>query len=265
MSQQSFIPSGYITLTTDFGACDPFVGVMKGVIAQRWAAANVIDLCHGLPKYQPTVAGFWLTRCWPYFSLGTVHLAVVDPGVGSSRAMKWALVGGHAFIAPDNGLLEALEASVAWQASGTFELSDLVCLNLGVVSSTFHGRDVFAPLVAELAAGRIRVESLGRPVTPGRRAVTVANEALGSVQVIDDFGNLLTDIGVERLADNRYRKILYASQVIDIKETYDSSRVGEVTAIVNSWGCVEIAVVQGNAQQRFGAALGDPVSLVSSD
>ena len=142
-------PSGVITVTTDFGHKGPFAAVMTGVIIKRYPDARVIDLAHDIPAHWPPEAGFWLSRSYSYFPVGTVHIAIVDPGVGTEREIIVAMKDGHLFMAPDNGLLAPL-----------LENADRICklrhdgldpFGVDSPSLTFHGRDIFAPLAAELA------------------------------------------------------------------------------------------------------------------
>ena len=199
-----FKASGVITLTSDFGLQDPFVGVMKGQILARFPGATIVDLTHDVLAHWPVEAGFWLARSFRYFPSGTVHVAVVDPGVGGPRAIAVVEGGGHVFLAPDNGLLanvvEVLEAPVLRQ------LGDGFIASLGVTrpSATFHGRDIFAPVAAEIAAGRAALERVGERVdelVPGwLEAPTVgAGQITGTVVTIDHFGNLITNIEGELL------------------------------------------------------------------
>ena len=192
-------PSGVISITTDFGHQGPFVGVMKGCILTRFAAARIVDLTHEILVHWPAEAGFWLARAFGYFPPGSVHVAVVDPGVGTSRDIVAVLAGSHYFIAPDNGLL----APVVSRASGAriVRLTAARLEHLGVhrPSATFHGRDIFAPVAAELAAGRCELEALGE-VTNGLIPSWVDEPAVdtrsvsGVVISIDHFGNLITNI-----------------------------------------------------------------------
>ncbi len=195
-----FQPSGVITLTTDFGHKDPFVGVMKGQVLRRFPAARLVDLTHEILVHWPAEAGFWLGRSFGYFPPGTVHVAVVDPGVGSSRDIAVVEAEGQLFLAPDNGLLagvlERLEAAPILR-----RLDDGVLRDLGIhrPSATFHGRDIFAPVAAELAAGRLRPEALG-PVVPELvpgwldEPVLAGGQLSGAVVTVDHFGNLLTNL-----------------------------------------------------------------------
>jgi S-adenosylmethionine hydrolase len=160
----AFDASGVITLTSDFGLQDPFVGVMKGQILARFHDARIVDLTHEVLAHWPVEAGFWLARAYRYFPQGTVHVAVVDPGVGGSRGIAVVEGDGHLFLAPDNGLLgNVVEALTAPRLR---QLSDSFIASLGVTrpSATFHGRDIFAPVAAELAAGRAAPDSLGERV-----------------------------------------------------------------------------------------------------
>ena len=147
-------PSGVITITTDFGHKGPFVGVMKGVILQRFRDAKVIDLTHEIPAQWPPEAGFWVRRSYRYFPRGTVHVAIVDPGVGTERDILLVEHDHHYFMAPDNGLLARLldhaEAALVFK----LDLGALERLHIPAPSNTFHGRDIFAPIAAELAAGK---------------------------------------------------------------------------------------------------------------
>ncbi len=264
-----FTPCGLISLSSDFGLRDPFVGLMKAVILSRFPAARLIDLCHDLPVFKPDTAGFWLAHCWRYFPDGTVHLSVVDPGVGGSRAMRLVQLATQVFVAPDNGLLDEVEQSEGWVCSRQFALGDLAELRLGSVSHTFHGRDVFAPVVAALAAGSLSLTTLGR--VAARRKVQrngVLNNlnplpagAIGQVKVIDHFGNLITDVELPEELDTSANKYRIGNQLIDFNKTYSTAKPGDLLALRNSFGLLEIARAEGNAAQFFAAQIGMPVFL----
>jgi S-adenosyl-L-methionine hydrolase (adenosine-forming) len=147
-------PSGVITITTDFGHKGPFVGVMKGRILTRFAEAKIIDLTHEIVVHWPAEAGFWLARSFEYFPTGTVHVAVVDPGVGTSREIVAVTARGHIFLAPDNGLLAPIVGRHPDANIVRFNATQLARFGVTRPSATFHGRDIFAPIAAELAAGR---------------------------------------------------------------------------------------------------------------
>src|SRR5882757_1305484 len=153
--------NGIITLTTDFGLSDPFVGVMKGQVLARFPDAKLVDLTHDILAHWPAEAGFWLSRSYQYFPRGTLHVAVVDPGVGTQRDIVMIETNGHVFIAPDNGLLAALISPKSELKIYRLEANRLAHFGIGAPSATFHGRDIFAPLAAEMAAGRCRPASVG--------------------------------------------------------------------------------------------------------
>lgn len=258
-----FSANGVITLTTDFGLTDPYVGVMKGVILARHPAAQLLDLTHHIPAFQPDVAGFWLARTWRYFPVGTVHLAVVDPGVGTERAMVLLETGGHVFVAPDNGLLDRVFQSASQSQWRTFHLTDLAHLQLPMPSRTFHGRDIFAPLVAEIAANRQRPELLG---SVGKPASIADKLIIGAGQIVcaDHYGNLITDIEADCLAEFKQPVLLICGLPIALYPSYGFAAKGELIGLVNSWGTLEIAEAHGNAQQRLQAHAGEPVRVVES-
>jgi S-adenosyl-L-methionine hydrolase (adenosine-forming) len=159
-------PSGVITITTDFGHQGPFVGVMKGVILTRFPDARIVDLTHEIVVHWPAEAGFWLARAFGYFPPGTVHVAVVDPGVGTSREILAVSVEDHVFLAPDNGLLAPVIARHPDAAVIRLDSQRMTRFGLHRPSATFHGRDIFAPIAAELAAGRCATSDLGPPAGP---------------------------------------------------------------------------------------------------
>ena len=152
-------------MTTDFGLRDPFVGVMKGQVLRRFAAAQLVDLTHEVLAHWPAEAGFWLGRSFQYFPTGTVHVAVVDPGVGSAREIAVVEAEGHLFLAPDNGLLAGVLERLT-QRPVLRHLDEGILPGSGIhrPSATFHGRDIFAPLAAEIAAGRLALAALGPEV-----------------------------------------------------------------------------------------------------
>ena len=246
----SFQPSGIVTLTTDFGHKDPFVGVMKGQVLCRFPAARLIDLTHEILAHWPAEAGFWLGRSFRYFPPGTVHVAVVDPGVGSSRDIAVVEAEGQLFLAPDNGLLagliERLESPPILR-----RLREGVLRELGIhrPSATFHGRDIFAPLAAELAAGRLGPESLGPVVgelVPGCLAgpVLAGGQLRGAVVTVDHFGNLLTNLDAPLVAQVAMPVVQAGGQEIQLRRTYSDVPPGEYVALINSFGVLEVARAQ---------------------
>jgi len=259
-------PSGVITLTTDFGHQGPFVGVMKGAILTRFAAARLIDLTHEILVHWPAEAGFWLVRAYRYFPPGTVHVAVVDPGVGTARAILAVRADGHIFLAPDNGLLAPLvsrsrAARVVRLAAGA-----LARLNIQRVSATFHGRDIFAPVAAELAAGRVQPEALGEALEADalvpswvEEPSVEARSVAGVVITQDHFGNLITNIEGALIERFRLPLVHAGNHAFPVLRTYGETRPGEYLALVNSFGVIEIARAEGSAADGLGLSRGAPV------
>jgi S-adenosylmethionine hydrolase len=265
----TFAPSGVITLTTDFGHKDPFVGVMKGQILRRFATARIVDLTHEVLAHWPAEAGFWLGRSFQYFPAGTVHVAVVDPGVGSSRDIAVVAADGHLFLAPDNGLLAGVLERVQ-SAAVLRRLDESILPGLAVhrPSATFHGRDIFAPLAAELAAGRLDPTALGPEVgelVPGwlEEPVTGAGQVAGAVVTVDHFGNLVTNIGAELLPHVPNPVVRAGGHEIPFRRTYSDVRPGDYLALVNSFGVLEVARAEQSAAQGLGLDRGAPVVVAA--
>jgi S-adenosylmethionine hydrolase len=257
-------PSGVITITTDFGHQGPFVGVMKGCILTRFPQARIIDLTHEIVVHWPAEAGFWLARAFGYFPPGTVHVAVVDPGVGTARQIIALLAGGHYFLAPDNGLL----APVASRSDAALivRLTPAALAHIGVhhPSATFHGRDIFAPVAAELAAGRCSLRTLGEAVStlvPSwvEEPAVEARSVNGVVISIDHFGNLITNIDAALIERFRLPLVHAGAHSFPLLRTYGDTRPGGYLALVNSFGVVEIARAEQSAAEGLGLSRGAPV------
>jgi S-adenosylmethionine hydrolase len=256
---------GIITLTTDFGLRDPFVAVMKGQILRRAPDAVLVDVTHDVAAHQPAEAGFWLARIPPYFPGGTVHLAVVDPGVGTARTLAAVACGGQLFLAPDNGLLADVAARPG-AAARTIAPSTFDAIGATAGGATFHGRDLLAPLAAELATGRLPFAALGPPCVPRQLpalplAHAVAGGLGGAVVTIDHFGNLLTNIEASQLDPRGGWEAIVAGHVVRGAAAYGEAPPGGLVALVNSWGLVEIAESGGSAAGRLGVSRGEPVLL----
>ncbi len=256
--------SGVITVTTDFGHQGPFVGVIKGVILTRFPAARIIDLTHEIVVHWPAEAGFWLARAFPFFPEGTVHVGVVDPGVGTSRDILALEAGGHLFLAPDNGLLAPVAARYPDARLTRLTAPGLARLGVTHPSATFHGRDIFAPVAAELAAGRCKAAALGEPRARLRRS-WVADPPAGPASVswmvitIDHFGNLVTNIDASLIERFRMPVVHAGNHAFPLLRTYADTRPGEYLALVNSFGVVEIARAEHNASEGLGLSRGAPV------
>lgn len=261
-----FKPSGVVTVTTDFGHRGPFVGTMKGVIVSRFPAARIIDLTHEAYVHWPAEAGFWIARSYHYFPAGTVHLAVVDPGVGTDRSVLLAVGDGHAFLAPDNGLLaEVIEKSGATVYHVREEVIEAHALN--DISATFHGRDVFAPLAARLAAGELGVSNMGTMTRdyvpsiiepPARRG----QQLTGVVITTDHFGNLISNIERAEVEAFKAPVIQAGGHDIPFLRTYGDVQPGALLALINSFGVLEIACAEQNAAETLGIGRGAPVRVI---
>jgi len=257
-------PSGVITITTDFGHQGPFVGVMKGCILSRFPAARVVDLTHEIVVHWPAEAGFWLARAFGYFPPGSVHVAVVDPGVGTSRDIIAVLAGAHYFLAPDNGLLAPVVSRSRDARLVRLTAAKLEHLGVHRPSATFHGRDIFAPVAAELAAGRCALESLGEAVTtlvPSwvDEPAIEARSVTGVVISIDHFGNLITNIDAALIERFRLPLVHAGNHSFPVLRTYGDVRPGDYLALINSFGVVEIARAEESAAEGLGLSRGAPV------
>ena len=261
-----FKASGVITVTTDFGHRGPFVGTMKGVIVNHFAAARIIDLTHEAYVHWPAEAGFWIARSYHYFPPGTVHLAVVDPGVGTDRSVLLAIGDGHLFLAPDNGLLaEVIHQS---RASAFHVREDIIEAHaLADTSATFHGRDIFAPLVARLAAGELDPRAIGTATTdyvPSiiEPAARRGQQLTGVVITSDHFGNLITNIERADVEAFKNPLIQAGGHEIALRRTYGDVEPGALLALINSFGVLEIARAEQNAAECLGIGRGAPVRVV---
>jgi S-adenosylmethionine hydrolase len=263
-----------ITFTSDFGLDDWFVGVVHGVLYERCPEAHVVDLTHAIPPGQLARAAFVLAAAAPDFPAGTVHLVVVDPGVGTDRRALAVRARGHWFVAPDNGVLE-------WAlADETAEIRSIESRETfrEPVSRTFHGRDVFAPVAAALACGhdparlgpRIPDPVRLPRVTPDPRADggSRPGDLTGAIMYIDRFGNALTNLE-ERTIERAFPGVAEADLEVHaggraipgLARSYGDARVGTVIAIIGSSGRLEIAQVGGSADARLGLGTGDVVRV----
>lgn len=254
-----------ITLTTDFGLQDSFVGVMKGVIAGINPQARVIDLTHGLPAQNVMAGALTLRHALAYFPRGAIHVAVLDPGVGGARRPVLIECDGRYFIGPDNGLLSLAVGDKT--PSYIVQLSN-PAYHLEPISATFHGRDIFAPVAAHLSLG-VPVSAFGERLDNFQRLalpkiVRKANERLGEIIYIDNFGNLFTNFqehDLTGLPGAQFAIAVGAVRVAGLAPNYAAAEEGGFVAVINSWGLLEIAVYRGNAEQLSGAKIGDIVRL----
>ncbi len=255
-----------ITLTTDFGVRDPYVAEMKGVILALTRDVHLVDVSHEVEPQQVAEAALALEGIAGTFPAGTIHLAVVDPGVGTARRGIVAAAGDHLFVGPDNGLFTAVLARTGWQA---FELT-AVELRQPTVSRTFHGRDIFAPAAAHLALG-VPPARFGPPVTdpvrlPWPEARSVAGGVAGAVIHVDRFGNLVTSIGsawVREVAGGVAEPgtVRVAGRALPIVGTYADLPPRGAGALVGSRNRLEVVVRDGSAATVLRARRGTPVLL----
>jgi len=252
-----------VTLTTDFGTTDPFVGIMKGVLATRAPGVRVIDVTHGIPPQDVRAGALVLRQSAPWFPAGTIHVAVVDPGVGGERRPICVATTRACYVGPDNGVLSLAAATQG--ISGVFELTDPQ-FQLSPRSDTFHGRDVFAPVAAALATGTAP-EQLGPPVKDmtalafpeARRMDGVVR---GEVVYVDHFGNLVTNVSrkdLDGFSGATLSVTIRATHVRGVATSYSSAQPGQMVAVVNSWEFLEVAVRDGSARERLRAGVGEPV------
>lgn len=262
--EKDFSACGVITVTTDTANKGSFVATIKGVILRRFIDAKIVDLTHDAVVQWPAEAGFWLSRAYSYFPAGTVHLCVVDPGARLEAHALVAVLNGHAFLGPDNGVLAPVVAGGAKIIR--IELSRLNRIGLKFTGGTFHGRDLYAPIAASLARGDCRPEDLGEPtvdITPSwvDEPELAAGEVRGVVITVDNFGNLFSNID-GRLLEGMNQPMVYAGgREIALKTTYSDAPPGEYLALINSFGVLEVARSEMSADQGLGIGRGSPVTV----
>ena len=255
---------GTITMLTDFGYRDSYVGVMKGVIASISPQSQVIDLSHGIAPQDIVAARFNLLTSYGYFPLGTIHVVVVDPGVGTQRAAVAAQVsvpdGFHTIIVPDNGIVTGMPITAA------VALTNQTYWRSPQASHTFHGRDIFAPAAAHLAQG-IPFDELGVALSVADLVrldiddITKTNQGYhGCIQYVDHFGNLVTNIPGDRLSNQAWH-VSFGQHHIPYCTTYGLTEEGSALALMGSHGYVEIAVNGGSAAATLDGQVGDSVEL----
>lgn len=262
-----------ITLTTDFGLTDHFVGVMKGVILSIHPDVELVDISHEVGSYDINEGALTLAQSYRYFPPGTIHLVVVDPGVGSARRPILATTPRYHFVAPDNGVL-----------SGIYEREDAVEVRhvtadhywLKPVSHTFHGRDIFAPVAAWLSKG-VEPSNFGDVINdyirialpkPTRREESGKWRVEGAVLRIDKFGNVITNLTPED-APELFREpppsfciAINGHEVTTLRRSFADGHSSEVFAILGSSGYIEIGMNRGSAAQTLQAGRGAPVTVI---
>ncbi len=261
-----------ITLLTDFGARDEYVGLMKGVILSIHPSATIVDITHHIDGQDIVQAAFAIHSSYRYFPTGSVHLVVVDPGVGSDRSLLALKSGQHYFVAPDNGVLSLLVEQADIAALVKITNSKFY---LDSVSPTFHGRDIIAPVGAHIALG-VELERLGNQLEPAdvvritgiRARKSDDGRVIGKIIAVDHFGNLISNIEMEMLLQSGFANqtnqpvIQIGSHTIQgIARTYANGRPQNPTALIGSRGYLEIAVPGGNAAQLLAVRKGARVQV----
>lgn len=256
-----------ITLTTDFGLQDPYVSEMKAVILTICPNAKIIDITHNVSKFNIRMGAFIIASASQYFPKGTVHVAVVDPGVGSKRRPILIETQKSFFIGPDNGLLV-----LAAQNQGIQRIFEITNPNLMLkkVSSTFHGRDIFAPAAAHLING-VKPTNFGPQINELEKASFVearktGNLLIGEVLHIDDFGNIITNIDTKDLPINSYGKMIHVESPVSkltlrLCKSYSESKIGDLLILIGSHDFIEISANQDNAANKLKIQPGQKIIL----
>ena len=254
-----------VTLTTDFGLDDPFVALVKARILGACPAACILDLTHAITPHTVEAGAFWIDRCSVWFPAGSLHLAIVDPGVGTSRRILAVREGGQLFLGPDNGLLGPVAArrgaEVRWVEATMLERA-----GQSTASPTFHGRDILGPLVGLLAARRVAFEDLGAPTDAWHRpdwppAEAGPEGAVGRVILVDRFGNCFSNLTSESLKSIEDPELVFGGHALPLVRTYGDRAPGSLVALVNSFDVIEAACVQGSAAGRLQLRPGSRVEI----
>jgi S-adenosylmethionine hydrolase len=254
-----------ITLTSDFGLKDPYVAEMKGIILTMNPRAQIIDITHDIEKFNIRMGAFMLASIAPYFPEGTVHLVVVDPGVGTQRRAILIQTKTSFLVGPDNGVL--ILAAQSQSVEHIYQLTNPKFMQ-SRISNTFHGRDIFAPVAAHLDKGIQPIEfgpEITDPINPEFTEVKRRNNSLmGIVMHIDGFGNIITNINekiVQNFSEKVNIKLRNVSLMLTFGKTYAQAKPKEPVLLIGSHGFAEIALNQGSAAEKFHAKTGDRVIL----
>lgn len=260
-----------ITLLTDFGLQDGYSAILHGVILNISPGSCIVDITHNIKPQDVMAGALALSRAAPYFPSGTIHIAVVDPGVGTRRRPLAARLGEHYFIGPDNGLI----SEILRNAENRGDAIEMIHLDqprfwLPVVSHVFQGRDIFAPSAAHLANG-VPLSQLGSTIHDAVRLdlpVPTATPAgwRGQVIHIDHFGNLATNIEYGHLQDNKSIEVCFSQQVIHgVVQAFADGKPGDFVALMDSSGRLSLCIVNGSAEKSFQAIIGDPVEIIQQN
>ncbi len=257
-----------ITLTTDFGSKDPYAAEMKAVILSITPNATIIDITHQVDKFNISMGAYILASACPYFPDGAVNVAVVDPGVGTKRKPIIVQTERQCFVGPDNGLL----ALAARRNGGKMHIYSITNREfmLPSVSNTFHGRDIFAPIAAHLANGRMPSDlgqEIRQMISPDfMRNIRRKNALEGQIIYIDDFGNMITSFTAKQLQTVKIKeearvKIGEAEHTVKLCRAYGDVKKLQPLAIIGSTDLLEISVNQGSAARRFDAQVGNKITI----
>jgi S-adenosylmethionine hydrolase len=258
-----------ITLTTDFGEGSPYVAAMKGVVLSINPNARLLDLSHRLPPQDLRHAAFFLRAALPFFPAGALHVVVIDPGVGTERALLYVEAAGQRLLVPDNGCWTEWARTAPGPPSAR-RLAEPRYWR-PPVSSTFHGRDILAPVAAHLSLG-LDPALLGPAVSQWARLdlpqpLFKGSTLVGEVVFVDDFGNLITNIlGTDEPWAGRALRLWVGEREVPQRvRTYGEAAPGALVALVGSAGTVEVAVARGNAARELGVGVGAPVRVEPAD
>ena len=257
-------PSPTISLLTDFGLMDPYVAEMKAVILSTCPKAAIIDISHLVEKFNIRMGAFLLASAAPSFPAGSIHVAVVDPGVGSERRPIVIEARRNLYVGPDNGLLIP-----AAEAEGMLKVCEVVNHKLmrGDVSATFHGRDIFSPVAAHLANGK-HLSDLGTPIDdPVLLDIPVPEKTAGGwrgqVILVDNFGNLSTNLtGIQLSGLGNLRVRIAGELILGLTRTFGDAPAGSLVALIGEADDLSIAVVNGSAARRLGVGAGEPLEVL---
>jgi len=260
------MPQPILTLTTDFGASDHYAGAMKGVILSICPRAQIVDICHDLTPFEIAEGAYTIAQAYDCFPKKTVHVVVVDPGVGTARRPILVEAAGQYFVGPDNGVLSMVYSrekhKVRWIANERYFRKP--------VSATFHGRDIFAPVAAHVAAG-VPASRMGKAIQDYLRAEFAAPQRSGertwsgSILKIDRFGNVVTNFHVRDFpglnSGSGCVLTVGRHKIAALELNYAASKPGKLFSIVGSSGYLEISLNQGSAAKRLGCKAGGAVEL----
>jgi S-adenosyl-L-methionine hydrolase (adenosine-forming) len=256
-----------VTLTTDFGLADHYAGSMKGVILSRCSEARLVDISHEIPPFSIYSAAYTIDQAAPFFPPGTVHVVVVDPGVGTARRGLCAEALGQIFVAPDNGVL-----SLVAQRDGKMRARELTNRDLWLpwISPTFHGRDIFAPTAAALASGAARVEDVGPIVSRVEELTDLRPRQMepgfwvGRILSVDRFGNAITNLKTSDFAQIAWEEFaieIGEHRVDAFSRTFGDAARDVCFAFFGSSGHIELGMNQQSAGGRLGISAGDAMTL----